>query len=112
MKFLKPHNSETNNKKPVSSFERVFKNTVLKRIDIEIYLENPFVLLAKTLNKNLLSEYKHDKLVISNGNRHKTRIACIPLQEIKEYEFKQYAENEFEIVFVVQNIVYKVYAVI
>ena len=112
MALLKGNNQESSCKKAIPAFEKVFKNTILKRATIEIYLENPFMLLTRTLGKNLISEYKQDNLIISNWNRHKTRIASIPLSEIKEYGFKQFADNEFEIRFEIQNIIYKVYAII
>lgn len=112
MTLFKGNNQESSCKKTIPAFEKVFKNTILKKAIIEIYLENPFMLLTRTLGKNLISEYKQDNLIISNENRHKTRIVSIPLSEIKEYGFKQFADNEFEISFEIQNVIYKVCAVV
>lgn len=92
-------------------FERLlislFKNNErFKFLSIEIYLDNPFVFLNRTKEKNVHVGYEYDYLVISKNDKHQTRITSVPLEVIKNLNVKTVSNKEYVIEFMIEKINY------
>lgn len=102
---------ETKEEKKEEKFERfltnLFKNNErFKFLSIEIYLENPFVFLNRTKEKNVHVGYEYDYLVISKNDKHQTRITSIPLEVIENLNVKTVSNKEYVIEFTIEKINY------
>ena len=97
-----------------SKLKEVFENNIkLKQIHIDIYPENPlitssapFMLLLRTIEKNVIVSNDEDRLILKSGNNYETYILNILLSKIEECFYKVY-DDYSEFIFNIQNIYYR-----
>lgn len=95
-------------------FEKIFTNNKkLKEMHIDIYPDNPlrtsnpFRLLLRTIEKDVMISNDRSRLILRKNDRFKTYIMNILLSDIKEC-FVEVVDNYSEFIINVQNIYYKI----
>lgn len=89
-------------------FNQIFNNKKIKEIHIDTYMDSPYVLFARIIEKNLLISNENNRMIIRKNDRYKTVIVNIFFDEIEDCRIKQYTDNQYEILFGVRNIYYKI----
>jgi hypothetical protein len=93
-------------------FGKIFGNSKkIKEIHIDTYVDKPFMLLARMDEKNVMV-FTGNRITIHKNDRYKTIILNILLEEISDCMFKKYTDNQYEILFNVRNICYKILVII
>ena len=95
--------------------KEVFKNNIkLKDIHIDAYPENPlvtssepFMLLLRTIEKNITVENDGDRLVLKKSDGFATYIMNVLFSKITESYYKS-SGSYFEFILNIQNIYYKI----
>lgn len=95
-----------------TDFKNIINHNVFKTLCIETYTLNPYMLLLRTIEKNVLAEIKDGRIMIRKRDKHKTSIADIVFDQIANCIVKKYNDIQYEIVFVIHNIYYKLLVVI
>ena len=93
----------------------VFKNNLkLKEIHIDIYPENPliassepFMLLLRTIEKNVFVSNDNDRLVFMRDDGYQTYFINILFSKITECYYKHF-NNSYEFILSIQNIWYRI----
>ena len=94
-------------------FGKIFnENVKIKEIHIDIYIENPYMLFSRISGKNVFTLKNSNRFIVCKSDRHKTVVVNILLDEISNCMVKQYVDNQYEILFNIQNICYKIFIII
>lgn len=96
--------------------KEVFKDNIkIKEIHIDIYSENPlitsktpFMLLLRTIEKNIIISNDDDRIVLKRNDKYGTYFMNILISEITECYYKNIYDNSFEFILNIQNIYYKI----
>lgn len=94
--------------------KEVLKNNLnFKEVHIDIYpdnplvTQNPFMLLLRTSEKNVVISIDEDRIIFKRNDRHKTHFMNILISKISEC-FLKMCDEYFEFILNVQNIYYKI----
>ena len=98
-----------------SRLKEVFKNDLkLKEIHIDIYPENPlitssqpFMLLSRTIEKNVVVSNDGDRLILKKNDTYKTHFMNVMFSKITECYYKMF-DGCFEFIINIQNIYYRI----
>lgn len=98
-----------NNKELLS---KIFNNEKVKEVHIDTYIDEPYILFSRVIEKNVSMNKKDNRITIRKNDRNKTMIVNIFFDEIKDCAIKQYSNNQYELLFNVRNICYKMLVII
>lgn len=87
-------------------------SSIKSQIHIDVYIENPYMLLSRTSEKNISIKTEDDRIIIFKNDRYHTFIFNVLQSEIMECMFKKYNDSQYEFIFRVQNINYKILIII
>ena len=93
-------------------FGKIISNKKLKEIHIETYTNKPYMLFGRIIEKNVTMLQETNRIVIRMSDKYKTILVNLILDEIKDCFFKQYMDNQYEIVFNIHNLHYKILIII
>lgn len=89
-------------------------NVMLKEIHIDIYSNNPlvactspFMLLLRTIEKNVIVESNGDRLILKQNDNFKTYLMNVLLSEIAEC-YCEILDGHSEFILNIKNIYYKI----
>ena len=102
--------------KTASQLKEVLKNlTNLQEIHIDIYPENPlissstpFMLLLRTIEKNVLVETDKERFILKRNDNYNTYLMNILYSEINKCYVKSIGQS-IEFIINVQNIYYRIF---
>lgn len=95
--------------------KEVFKDNIkFKETHIDIYPENPliyssapFMLLLRTIEKNVTIENNEDRLILKRNDNYGTYLMNILFSSIIECFYEKVNNNYFEFIINIQNIYYR-----
>lgn len=99
-----------------SKLKEIFKNDIkLKEIHIDTYPENPliaskspFILLLRTIEKNVIVSNNEDRLILKRNDKYETYFINVLFSKISECYYKKIYDNCFEFIINIQNIYYRI----
>ena len=84
----------------------------LTEIHMDVYIENPYMLLSRISEKKISGEIENDRIILFKNDRKHTFLFNVLQSEISKCMFKKYSDAQFEFVFQVHNVTYKLLVVI
>lgn len=91
----------------------IFNNLKFQAVHIDVYLDEPqHILFLRTIEKDVSVESNKDRLVLRKKDCHKTVLMNIPKTEIINCMIKQCTDSQYEIVFRVKYVWYKLLIII
>lgn len=93
-------------------FSDIFNDKNIKEIHIDIYSNEPYILFARAIEKNVASGLQDDRFVLRKKDGNRTVLTDIPLDNIENCMIKRYSDLHYQVVFMVQGICYKVLVII
>ncbi len=106
------HAEKTNatiDNKELEVIKNIFQHPKFKLAQIEIYIEEPYIFVSRIKEKNVVSGIEENRLLLSKGDRHTTRITAIPMELIKDLKVVTYSKDEYEIKFKIKELHYKLW---
>ena len=91
--------------------QRILNRNMFKILHIETYTLNPYMLLLRANEKNVASVIENGEIFIHKKDKYKTSIANIILDKITNCIVKRCNDMQYEIVFAIHNIYYKLLVV-
>lgn len=98
--------------KDLSELNRIICKKNFKKLHIDTYLEDPYTLLLRTIESNVVISLEKDRIIIRKNDRNKTTVTNISLESIDNCITKRYDNTRYEIIFTVHNICYKIFVII
>ena len=98
--------------KDLIELDKFFEHKFFDNLHIDVYTSSPYMLLLRTIEKNVEIIRDEDRIIIRNGKINKTTIANISKKNIDECIIKRYDVNCYEIVLSLGEIFYKIFAVL
>lgn len=86
------------------------KNNKIKELHMDTYINEPYMLLSRVIDKNVLHSLQGDRIVLRKKDN--TVLMNIPLDDIQNYTAREFADSHYQVLFNVHNIQYKVLAVV
>lgn len=86
------------------------KNNKIKELHMDMYINEPYMLLSRVIDKNVLHSLQGDRIVLRKKDN--TVLMNIPLDDIQNYTAREFADSHYQVLFNVHNIQYKVLAVV
>ena len=90
-------------------FKRIINHNRFKTLHIETYTLEPYMLLLRTIEKNVSIAIKDGRIIIRKMDKYNTGIADILFDRITDCIIKKYNDIQYEIIFAVHNIYYKLF---
>ena len=95
------------------TFENVFINKNIKEVHIDAYMNDPYMLFSRMVENSVTSLLQDGRLVIRKNNGKSSLVLMdIPFNSIMECIVKKYSNSHYQFVFVVENVCYKILAII
>lgn len=93
---------------------KVLQSTILRlsEIHMDIYIENPYMLLSRLAEKKVSGSIEDDRIIFYKNDRKHTFLFNVLQNEITECMFKKYSEAQYEFVFRIHSITYKLLVII
>ena len=95
-----------------TEFRRILNSNIFKTLHLETYTLDPYMLLLRTVEKNVSVAIENDRAIICKRDKYKTSIANIILDSVTNCIIKKYNDIQYEFVFSIHNICYKMLAII
>jgi hypothetical protein len=89
--------------------DRIFNNNNLKTLHVDMYTEEPYMLLLRVEKNNVKSVIENGRLVFRDK---RITVADILYDRIENCIMKQYNDSKYEFIFTVNNVCYKMFVVI
>ena len=86
------------------------KGTKIKELHLDTYINEPYMLLSRVIDKNVSHSLKDNRVVLRK--KDDTVIMNIPIDEIKGCAIKEFSNSHYQVLFNLYNIQYKVLAVV
>ena len=87
-----------------------FKNKKIKELHIDTYINEPYMLLSRVVDKNISHSLQGDRIVLRK--KDDTVIMNIPLDDVENYTTREFADSHYQVLFNIHNVQYKVLAVV
>lgn len=81
-------------------------------IHMDIYVESPYMLLSRISEKKISGKIEDKRIIFHKNDRAHTFLFNVLQSEIVNCLFKKYSDAQFEFVFQVHNVTYKLLVVI
>lgn len=98
--------------KDLLELNNIFKHNHFTKLHIDIYTENPYMLLSRMAENNVDSVIENDRIIIRKGDRNKTSIVNILKDNIDCCIVKRYDNTRYEIIVSMCGIYYKIFAIL
>lgn len=85
-------------------------NMKIKEIHLDTYMNEPYMLLSRVIDKNVSYYYRNDRIVLRN--KDDAVIMNVPLKEIERHSMNKINETHYQVLFNICDVQYKVLAVI
>ena len=86
------------------------KGTKIKELHLDTYINEPYMLLSRVIDKNVSHSLKDNRVVLRK--KDDTVIMNIPIDEIEGCAIKEFSNSHYQVLFNLYNIQYKVLAVV
>lgn len=83
----------------------------IKEIHIDVYMDKPYMIFSRVIEKDVVLK-NNNRIVVHKNDKYKTVIVNVPFNEIINCVYKKYADNQYEIIFNIQNVCYKMLVII
>ena len=93
-------------------FKRILNHNRFKTLHIEAYTLNPYMLLLRAIEKNISVGIEDGRIIIRKKDKYNTSIVDILFDRIANCIIKKYNDMQYEIIFAIHNIYYKLLIVI
>lgn len=93
-------------------FDKIFSENKVSEINIDTYIDKPFMLFSRMKEKNVITENINGRIIFSKSDRYKTRIVSILFDKIENCIVKQYASNQYEFYFNLYGIHYRILVIV
>ena len=88
-------------------FKHILNHNRFKTLRIEAYTLDPYMLLLRTIERNVSIVIEDGRIIIRKMDKYNTSIADILFDRIADCIIKKYNDTQYEIIFAVHNIYYK-----
>lgn len=92
--------------------KHIFSKKCFKKLHVDLYSDSPYMLFSRIIEKNVLVSLEDGRIVIKKKDRHNTSIIDILLNSIKHCIIKQYNDTQYEVIFTIHNLWYKLLVII
>lgn len=86
------------------------KNNKIKELHMDTYINEPYMLLSRVIDKNVSHLLQDDRVVLRR--KDSTVLMNVPLNDIQNYTAREFADSHYQVLFNVHNVQYKVVAII
>ena len=93
-------------------FKRIFSNNRFKTLHMDMYSLDPYMLFMRSIENNVTVIFENDRIIICKKDRHKTHIMNILFECVDNCIIKKYSDSQYEIIFAINNVSYKMLVVI
>lgn len=87
-----------------------FKNKKIKELHMDTYINEPYMLLSRVIDKNVSHLLQDDRVVLRR--KDSTVLMNVPLNDIQNYTAREFADSHYQVLFNVHNVQYKVLAIV
>ena len=93
-------------------FKNIFDNKNIREVHIDTYMNDPYILFSRMVEKNIASLMQDNRLILQRNNGGRLSIMDVPINNIFECMVKMYSSTQYQLVFAVENIWYKILVLI
>ena len=90
----------------------IFGKKCFKILHVDLYSDSPYMLFSRILEKNVLVDLEDGRIIIKKKDKHNTSIIDILFNNIEHCVVKQYNDSQYEVIFAIHNLCYKLLIVI
>lgn len=90
----------------------IFSKKCFKILHVDLYSDNPYMLFSRIIEKNVFVSLKDGRIVIKKKDKHNTSLIDILLDNIEHCIIKQYNDSQYELIFTIHNLWYKLLVII
>ena len=94
----------TNN---TDEFEKIMSLPKLKEVHIDIYSNEPYMLLLRAAEKNIIPTKDNERIILSRKDKKHTVVLNILADKVEDILVKRYSDIMYEFVFTVHDFRYK-----
>lgn len=87
-----------------------FNNKKIKELHMDTYINEPYMLLSRVVDKNVSHSLQGDRIVLRKKDY--TVLMNIPIDSIENYTAREFADSHYQVLFNIHNVQYKVLAVV
>lgn len=87
-----------------------FNNKKIKELHMDTYINEPYMLLSRVVDKNVSHSLQGDRIVLRK--KDDTVLMNIPIDSIENYIAREFADSHYQVLFNIHNVQYKVLAVV
>lgn len=88
-------------------FWKIICHPFFKEVHIDISSDNPYMLLLRVKEKNVVAMRDNERVVFSKNDKHKTGIFNLLINKIENRMIKKYSDNMYELIFTIGNLQYQ-----
>lgn len=93
-------------------FKQIINHNRFKMLRIDIYMINPYMLFLRGIEKNVSVAFENGRVIIRKKDKNNTSIVDILFDKISNCIIKKYSDMQYEMIFTIHNIYYKLLVVI
>lgn len=83
----------------------------LKTVHIDTYSISPYMLFARTVEKDVKIILENGRFIIKRNDKYNTTVMNIVISNVENFVVQKYGEHNKELLFNIHNIHFKIFAV-